>query len=571
MASTLVVPGVRVEARFDILPPPSAPAGILGVVGIVDRPGVAGELIGVTKVAELRELLGPGTAVSMPQAVHALANGVSEVVVSPVLGGTAARTTLNNRDGNPAVLLRCRSVGAWANENNLQVEVRETTDTTGNPLRVTLKVLRDKAVVETHADLRVAPGQPDDLFDSINRSSAYLVALDPGTAGASPATLDATFDSAVTPVAPLDVKNAADADKTLFQLLPADGADPSGLRVSLVAGADGRITVEVFQNGLQERHTGLTTDPDDDDHLPFVLATQSRLIRARGVASITDAVKALPAAGAPQPFTNGTSPTTAAYLTAIDLLGDDTRIDLVLAAVEPTMARADVRGVHQALVAHAVAMADNGAPRIAFGSVTSDEQKKVADVRDHASVARNRRFVLVSPAGAEGALAGMVGRLSVQDAPTFKSVPLFDLAAARYRESELNVLLGPTVNACVVQDRRGRGVVCLKGIDTTGDQISVTRVADACIRETKAIAENFVGSLNTDAARVALKQQLIATFTRLERAGALVPSTDGSDPAFVVDVYSTQQDFAQGIVRVDIAVRPVRAIDYVYATIRVKN
>jgi len=38
-----------------------------------------------------------------------------------------------------------------------------------------------------------------------------------------------------------------------------------------------------------------------------------------------------------------------------------------------------------------------------------------------------------------------------------------------------------------------------------------------------------------------------------------------------VDVYSTQTDFAQGIVRIDIAVRPVRAIDYIYATIRVKN
>ena len=57
----------------------------------------------------------------------------------------------------------------------------------------------------------------------------------------------------------------------------------------------------------------------------------------------------------------------------------------------------------------------------------------------------------------------------------------------------------------------------------------------------------------------------------MTNAGALVPSTDGSDPPFVVDVYSTQQDFAQGIVRIDIAVRPVRAIDYVYATIRVKN
>jgi hypothetical protein len=57
----------------------------------------------------------------------------------------------------------------------------------------------------------------------------------------------------------------------------------------------------------------------------------------------------------------------------------------------------------------------------------------------------------------------------------------------------------------------------------------------------------------------------------MEREGALVPSTDGSDPAFSVDVYSTQLDFGQGIVRVDIAIRPVRSIDYIYATIRVKN
>jgi phage tail sheath protein FI len=99
----------------------------------------------------------------------------------------------------------------------------------------------------------------------------------------------------------------------------------------------------------------------------------------------------------------------------------------------------------------------------------------------------------------------------------------------------------------------------------------VTRVADEAIRETKAISENFIGELNTEQARTALKQQIVSTLTRMERAGALVPSTDGKDPAFIVDVYSTQLDFAQGIVRVDIAVRPVRAVDYIYATIRVKN
>ena len=51
----------------------------------------------------------------------------------------------------------------------------------------------------------------------------------------------------------------------------------------------------------------------------------------------------------------------------------------------------------------------------------------------------------------------------------------------------------------------------------------------------------------------------------------LVRSMDGKDPAFRVEIYGSQTDFAAGILRVDIAVRPVRAIDYVYATIRVQN
>src|SRR5262245_14623311 len=83
----VVVPGVRVEARFDVLPPLPATSGILGVVGIVDRQPQGGGLVGVTKTSELRELLGPGTLYSMPEAVHALSNGAGEVVIAPVAGG----------------------------------------------------------------------------------------------------------------------------------------------------------------------------------------------------------------------------------------------------------------------------------------------------------------------------------------------------------------------------------------------------------------------------------------------------------------------------------------------------
>src|SRR5690606_2607706 len=112
---------------------------------------------------------------------------------------------------------------------------------------------------------------------------------------------------------------------------------------------------------------------------------------------------------------------------------------------------------------------------------------------------------------------GAIGRLKPQFSPTFQPLNLHGIPPATYRESQLNQLLGETINLLVVQNRAGRGVVVLRGLDTTGDQISVTRVADQCIRETKAIAENFIGRLNTEDARIALKQQLVATFLRMER------------------------------------------------------
>ena len=563
--AALVVPGVRVEARFDVLPPLPAPSGIVGVAGIVDRIPASGGLIGVTKVSEIRELLGPGTEVSMPEVVHALANGASEVVISPVQGGSPASLTLRNANSVPCMILRARAHGAWGNA--LAVEVRGVANASGDIVRATIRILRGRTVLETFTDLQVDPTQPDYLFDTINTQSRYVVALDPDFSDDAPADNTYAFgaDDAF-----LNVPVEGAPANTLFQLLPAGGVSPEGLSV-VVASDAGKVNVNVFQGGLQEQFIDLVMNPDNDNFLPYALLTRSQFLRVRLLNSLPAPARLPAPTSAPAALTLGTSPTVAQYGEAIDLLSDDTRIDLLMASIEAARPDTEVRQIHQQLAAHAVRMAENGAPCIAFGSVTASEQSSLNAIKDHAAVVRNRRFVLVSPGGAEGAVVGLVGRLNPQESPTFKPVPLFNIAAAAYRESELNRLLGPTVNLLVVQDRAGRGVVVLRGLDTTGDQISVTRVADQAIRETKAISENFIGQLNTDDARTALKQQIIATFTRMERAGALVPSTDGTDPAFIVDVYSTQLDFAQGIVRVDIAIRPVRAIDYIYATIRVKN
>ena len=560
----LVVPGVSVEARFDVLPPLPAPSGIVGAVGIVDRPGTS--LVSVTKASELRQLLGPGTAVTMPEVVHALANGAAQAVIAPVTGTSAAPATVDllNKNSQVAVRLRCRCPGTWANK--LLAEVRATTDSTGEPLRVTVRLILGSDVVETFADQRIAPGGPDDLFDTINTSSQYVVAVDPSL---DKVTLKkATLAFGDTDDA-LQVKDAA--DKLAFLLAPARGVDKVGMSVTIDLDDKGRISLSVSRNGPQEQFTGLTLDPDDDNYLPYVLLQQSRLLRFRPKAASDHPLPISTAA--PRPFSGGVSPTVEDYQRAIELLADDPTIDLVLASIEPGRSDDDVHDIHQALLAHAVTSADKGAPRIAFGSITANEAADVSlqTIREHSALVRHRRFVLVAPPQAEGAVTGVVGRLPSQESPTFKTVPLFGVKPAKFRDSQLDRLLGSAINLLVIQERVGRGVVTLRGIDTTGDQISVTRVADEAIRETKAIAENFIGRLNDENARTALKQQIKATFTRMERDGALVPSTDGKDPAFVVDVYSTQLDFAQGIVRIDIAVRPVRAIDYIYATIHVRN
>lgn len=556
---TMVVPGVRVEARFDVLPPAPAPSGIVGIAGIVDRlPNPVG-LVSVSRAAELRELLGPGTPASMPEAVEALANGAVEVVVAPVEGGARATVELLGVGGTRAVTLKARSPGAWAND--LRVQVTDTRED-GTVTRVSIVLLRGGEIVERFDDLRMAAGAADDLLEAINARSAYVVALDPDLDNVK---LDDQVIAFEPTGAAKDVARDG-AGAAPFKIRPADTASPTGLSVAFSVDAQGRIDVEVSQQGVKETFQDLVIDPDSDRHLPTVLNRDSRYVQLSG-----KALALLPQSVGAKPLAGGDSPTTTQYGAAIDRLADDPRIDLVVASVEPSRDRAAAIAIHQLLTAHAVTMADNGAPRIAFGSVTAGEAGNLDQIRGHASSSRNRRFVLVAPPGATGAVVGAIGRTSPQVSPTFKPIPLFGRAPSSYRESELNKLLGPATNVLVVQDRAGRGVVALKGIDTTGDQISVTRVADQAIRETKAIAEGYIGELNTDDARVALRQSIVATFTRMERDGALVPSTDGSDPAFLVDVYSTQQDFAQGIVRIDIAVRPVRAIDYVYATIRVKN
>jgi hypothetical protein len=192
----------------------------------------------------------------------------------------------------------------------------------------------------------------------------------------------------------------------------------------------------------------------------------------------------------------------------------------------------------------------------------------VNDVIKRTTRLASDRFILVAPYGLAGAVAGLISKLNYYESPTFKPLTGVSSLERRFTPSEQMKLL--TNGVLPIDSVRGRGIIIVKGITTSKEQISVMRIADRSVRGVKSVSDLFIGTLNNERGRLALKERITEFLIGMEREGSIVPTTDGSKPAFIVDVYSSQSDFAQGIVRTDIAVRPVRAMDYIYATINVQ-
>ncbi len=294
------------------------------------------------------------------------------------------------------------------------------------------------------------------------------------------------------------------------------------------------------------------------DRLTAALATLS-------LVSLDGAADGLPKAGT-YALTGGKDAAVADYQAALDALREEADVDSVLAAVQDFSKAADVIAIYSSVIAHCNNLSGDAKGRIGFGQI--GPQWSVASAKEAVGNLVSDRFVLVAPHGVVGAVAGLVGNLSYFQSPTFKALAgLGPLARALKVEEQTELLKSFIVP---VATERGRGTIVVRGLTTDGDQISVRRVADRAVRTMKMIGDLFIGRLNNADGRGALKQKLIEALLQMQREGAIVPSTDGKDPAFKVDVYSSQEDFAKGIVRVDMAVRPVRAIDYIYATVLVQ-
>ena len=354
-----------------------------------------------------------------------------------------------------------------------------------------------------------------------------------------------------------------DANGNPSLLLKAKSAGLAGNNIEVVVmrgSKDNFIRLEVSDGKTSEAFEDLTMETANEKYIMSFVNANSKLVIVEDVSK-----KKFPA-NTPAPIEgslSGGTPETiskASIGKALEALELEPDIDMVVASDISDPA------VHALVDAHCKNMSKDAMNRIGVGTVAPGEGIK--DIVKRNEALASDRFVLVAPYGVAGAVAGLLSSLPYYDSPTFKPLTGIDSVEKRYSPSELMELLKAGVLA--VEMRRGRGIIVEKGISTSQEQISVTRVADHAVRGVKNVAENFIGTLNSPGGRTALKEKITEFFMSMDREGAIIPSVDGKKPPFIVDVYSSEMDFSQGIVRVDVAVRPVRAIDYVYATITVE-
>jgi len=355
--------------------------------------------------------------------------------------------------------------------------------------------------------------------------------------------------------------NDADGAEVVKLVARVPGEAGNNLRFGATAGStEGTVSIQLTNGVKFEVFDNLTMDRTSDLYLVNRLNTHSKMVSAEDLTKRAKAFKN--PALVEGTLTGGLTakPELKNYEAALETLEMEEDIDMVLAcdSWDPK--------VHALVDAHSMNMSRDAKNRIGIGTVAPGEN--IADIVKRTEVLASDKFVLVAPYGVAGAVAGLISRLNYYESPTFKAITGVAELEKRYTPAELMELLKAGV--LPLEARRGRGIIIEKGISTSKEQISVTRIADHAVRGAKNVAENFIGTLNTPGGRVALRQKLTEFLMTMEREEAIVPSVDGLQPPFLVDVYSSELDFAQGIVRVDIAVRPVRAMDYIYATITVQ-
>jgi hypothetical protein len=174
--------------------------------------------------------------------------------------------------------------------------------------------------------------------------------------------------------------------------------------------------------------------------------------------------------------------------------------------------------------------------------------------------AASGQSVVLPGAYAAAAIAGMLSAIDPEVSLTNKA-PSVDGLETRFTRPQLSQLVQARV--LVLEDSRDRGIRVVKGITTATNtawhQITTRRIVDYAIFGVRSAGRPFIGRLNNERVRGALRTAINSFLADMVTDEMLV--------SYELDVTATRDQEIRGIVQVTMVLRPVFSIDFIKVTI----
>jgi hypothetical protein len=550
----MVLPGVYIEVRPEgLIVPGRISVGTIGIVGTASK-GPVGAPVVLSGAAEAREVFGDYDAwtggtndeLTLVRALElAYRHGATNVVALRVSGkapppGSAplarAASRVLDSAGGECVNLTARWPGTWGDGLAVQVTAADEDpfvedEEHGGGAAITL----DHSPVVNSARTRVRH------FDSSTGVTTSLqVIYDDTVAAPTPGQVKITLASGA-----LEFGSTVDAGDEVSASYAVDRSAAAKVTVRRLRGEE-VLAEETY------------TVASGDDLVADVTSRPSALVRGATRANSGE-VPAVTAAFAS--FSGGNNGEAAAdtdYREGFDiLLNEDAHI--MVAAGQDDRFGDD-------LDAHCQTASTDTIRRDRIAVVGSGVGATLDQIRGHSL--SSDRVIFVAPgimvgsdalpgAYAAAAVAGLLAGSSPHVSPTNKTLRV-DGLTQRYTTGQLTQLLQSRVLA--LEARQGFRIV--RGITTSTNtawqQITTRRIVDYAKYGVRSAAEPYIGLLNNDRVRAALRATVNSFLAEMVLDEMLV--------SYELDVTATREEQRQGIARVTMVLRPTFSIDFIKVT-----
>ncbi len=549
-----ILPGTYITVRDEaLISAGQVVTGNIGVVGTASKgPMNSVQILG--SFSEARDLFGDSDAwidghsheLTLIRSLEQTYNNGGRTVYAVRVGAvTAAAAAYQTRKGATALTkLNAKSPGTWANSIKITISDADQNSVATEKLAGNAATLH-RAHVVVASPLNSIAVQQVATGLTLNYAIVYDAAPDNSKpqVGVNSSTGAVTFTTLAN-FAPV----AADTMVVTYEVPAANSK-----KVELVYGAV-KETYTVadashLAEQLNQRSSLVSTDKADETG--FLNQVPDNTVGSRLFGTGLDGNSS----GA-----NGEAATSAAYKAGLALLENEI-INIVLLAGQDV---SDPQMV-TALLGHINTTTGIRRERIALiGSNGTDDLNTIAG---HSL--DNERIIFVAPgiqvsgqtklpgSYMAASVAGLVSSLPVQTSPTNKTLAIPGVSAV-FSSSQLEKLV--TRRVLAVEKRDGFRIV--KGITTATNsawhQITTRRIVDYAIYGVRSASDPYIGKLNNERVRAALKATIDAFLTRMVDSEALV--------GYQLDVSATRAQQIAGECIVTMTIQPTFSIDFVVVT-----